>query len=128
MDLNSNRIGEIVLLDFPYTNLKGSKLRPALIVGASDIQNDFLVAFVTSEVENYIGSNYAVVIEQSNIQEGFIKQKSIIRCDKLITISSDRILRDKIAYLKVSKISRLGREEKISLEEGIEIVYKKYSA
>jgi len=37
LDSNKNRIGEIVLLDFPFTNLKGSKLRPALIVGMSDI-------------------------------------------------------------------------------------------
>lgn len=29
---SSNRVGEIVLLDFPYTNAKGSKVRPALIL------------------------------------------------------------------------------------------------
>jgi len=110
LDLNNNRIGEIVLLDFPYTNLKGSKLRPALIVGVSDVQNDFLVAFVTSEVDNYSWSDYAVVIDQSDLQEGFIKQKSIIRCDKLITISADRIARKNVAILKTSKISEVLRK------------------
>ena len=110
MDLNNNRIGEIVLLDFPYTNLKGSKLRPALIVGVSDIQNNFLVAFVTSEVDNYSWSDYAVVFDQSDLQEGFIKQKTIIRCDKLITISPDRIARKNVAILKISKISEVLRK------------------
>ncbi len=110
MDLSDNRIGEIVLLDFPYTNLKGSKLRPALIVGVSDVQNDFLVAFVTSEVDNYSWSDYAVVFDQSNLQEGFIKQKSIIRCDKLLTISPDRIARRKVAFLKTSTIREVLRK------------------
>lgn len=110
MDLNDNRIGEIVLLDFPYTNLKGSKLRPALIVGISDVQNDFLVAFVTSEVDKYSWSDYAVVLDQSDLQGGFIKQKSIIRCDKLITISPDRIARQKVAFLKTSIIREVLRK------------------
>jgi CDP-6-deoxy-D-xylo-4-hexulose-3-dehydrase len=119
LDLNKNRIGEIVLLDFPYTNLKGSKLRPALIVGASDIQNDFLVAFITSEVENYIWSDYAVIIEQSNIQEGFIKQESVIRCDKLITISQSRIARPNVAVLKTSKISEVLRKMTLISVDGM---------
>ena len=110
MDSNKNRIGEIVLLDFPYTNLQGSKVRPALIVGTSDIQNDLLVAFVTSEVENYIWSDYAVAFEQSNLQEGIIKQNSVIRCDKLITISPERIARNKVAVLKTLKINEVLRK------------------
>ena len=117
MDSNKNRIGEIVLIDFPFTNLQGSKVRPALIVGISDIQADLLVSFVTSEVENYIWSEYAVAFEQSNLQEGFIKQKSVIRCDKLITISHERIARNKVAVLKTPKISEVLRKiARISVE------------
>lgn len=110
MDLNSLRIGEIVLLDFPYTNRKGSKMRPAVIVGISDIQNDLLVAFVTSEIDSYFLSNYSVVFDQSGLQEGLIKQKSLIRCDKLITISPDRIARKNVAFLKTSKIGEVLRK------------------
>jgi len=110
LDLNKNQIGEIILLDFPYTNLKGSKLRPAIIVGITDINSDLLVAYVTSEVENYIWSEYAVSINQSSLQEGTIKHDSIVRCDKLITINPDRIARNKVALLKKSKISEVLRK------------------
>jgi len=34
---SSNRAGEIVLLDFPYTNAKGSKVRPAVILYDVDL-------------------------------------------------------------------------------------------
>lgn len=110
MDLKNNRIGEIVLLDFPFTNLKGAKLRPALIVAGSDNQNDYLVAFVTSEVEHYVRSEFAVVIKQNDLQRGTVKLESVIRCDKLITISPGRIFRNNVALLKKVKISEVLRK------------------
>ena len=110
MDSNNNQIGEIVLLDFPFANYTGSKLRPAIIVAKSDVYSDLLVAFVTSEVENYIWSEYAVAINQTNLQEGTIKHESVIRCDKLITVSPERIARHKVAILKKTKISEVLRK------------------
>lgn len=110
MDSNKNQIGEIVLLDFPFTNYTGSKLRPAIIVGMSDIHKDLLVAFVTSEVENYIWSEYAVAFKQVNLQVGIIKHESVIRCDKLITVSPERIARHNVAILKKAKISEVLRK------------------
>ena len=107
---NNNQIGEIVLINFPFTNFKGSKLRPAIIVAKSDVYNDLLVAFVTSEVENYIWSEYAVVINQTNLQEGIIKHESIIRCDKLISIAPEVIVKPKVAVLKKTKISEVLRK------------------
>ena len=110
MDSKNNRIGEIVLLDFPYTNAQGAKLRPALIMAKGDIQHDYLVAFITSEVERYRGSEFAVVFKQDDLQRGTVRQESIIRCDKLITINPDRILRSNVALLKKTKISEVLRK------------------
>ena len=110
MDSNKDQIGEIILLDFPFTNNTGSKLRPAIIAGISDIHDDLLVAYLTSEVENYIWSEYAVSIKQSDLQKGIIKHESVIRCDKLITINHSRIARHKVAKLKKNKISEVLRK------------------
>jgi len=38
--------GDIVLIKFPFTDLSGSKLRPALVLVESG--NDVIVAFITS--------------------------------------------------------------------------------
>ena len=73
----------------------------------SDIQNDILVAFVTSEVENYIWSEYAVRFNTEHLQAGTVKQESVIRCDKLITISPERIARNNVAFLKKNKIKEV---------------------
>ncbi len=54
MELNRNtRIGEIVLLDFPYTNQAGSKVRPGVIISQSSTgTGDVTVAYITSEVDH----------------------------------------------------------------------------
>ena len=41
--------GDIVLVPFPFTDLSGSKFRPALILAKDDV--DMIVAFITSQTK-----------------------------------------------------------------------------
>ena len=43
---------EIVLLPFPFSDLSSTKLRPVLVLLASNLQGDFLAAQVTSQLRN----------------------------------------------------------------------------
>ena len=54
--------GDIVLLDFPYTNQAGSKVRPGLVLGMNGQhgRDDVNVAYVTSEVDRYIHDPAAI--------------------------------------------------------------------
>lgn len=40
--------GDIVLITFPFTDLSGSKLRPALILTESEL--DITVSFITTQI------------------------------------------------------------------------------
>lgn len=40
--------GDIVLISFPFTDLSGSKLRPALILTESEL--DVTVSFITTQI------------------------------------------------------------------------------
>ncbi len=41
--------GEIILITFPFTDLSGSKLRPALVLAAD--KEDVTVAFITTNLQ-----------------------------------------------------------------------------
>jgi len=41
--------GEIILVNFPFTDLTGNKLRPALVL--AEKRDDILTAFISSNIE-----------------------------------------------------------------------------
>lgn len=105
-----SRVGEIVLLDFPFTNQRGSKVRPAVIISdASDNFNDLLVAYITSDVDSYVYSKFSMAFDQDDLDKGTIARQSLIRVDKVIVISEDVIARSAVALLKPAKIDRMLR-------------------
>jgi len=107
---NRSRVGEIVLLDFPFTDFRGSKVRPAVIISEShDDFRDLLVAYVTSEVERHIQSKYAIVIDQNDLEVGFVARQSLVRVDKVIVVSEERIYRPGVALLRAAKIEKILR-------------------
>jgi len=78
--------GDIVLLPFPFTNLEGSKLRPALILIA--LENDLTVSFISTKLHLKEATD---LILSPNIQNG-LKKESIIKLSKIATISKDLII------------------------------------
>jgi CDP-6-deoxy-D-xylo-4-hexulose-3-dehydrase len=104
------RLGDIVLLDYPYTNQVGSKVRPGLVVGLNKQQffNDVNVAFITTEIDSYIFDNSAVKITTHDLAEGSLKYESVVRVDKVITVQS-KICR-KVASLTKAKLDDILRK------------------
>lgn len=72
--------GDIVLITFPFTDLSGSKLRPAIVLAVNNL--DLTVCFITTQF---------AFLELTDIpikpsQENCIKQPSLIRISKIATI------------------------------------------
>ena len=110
MDSN-NRVGEIVLLSFPYTNAQGSKVRPAVIISdnknASPYGDDYMLAYMTSEVDNYAFSPSSVVVKQEDLAFGQLKKDTLIRTDKVLTANESCFKNANVAKLKPAKIVEL---------------------
>lgn len=78
--------GDVVLVRFPFSEGKGAKLRPALVLTTPDQYKELIVAFITSRLKT-IGSS-DVVIDPS-VKEGQgsnLKVRSAVRLRKLVTI------------------------------------------
>jgi len=60
------RRGEVVLVDFPYSDQMGSKVRPALVVQADALNqrlDDTILALITSSRYRSVGAATQVVID-----------------------------------------------------------------
>jgi mRNA interferase MazF len=75
--------GSIVLARFPFTDLSGHKLRPALIVSRdNDRRSDVIVAFITSRRQ----ASNPDTLEIAPTAENGLKVASTVRFDKLVTL------------------------------------------
>jgi len=89
--------GDIVLLSFPFTDLKGKKIRPALILVVSDL--DVIVAFITTQFKWQ--NSYDILLEPNDLNG--LKKTSLLRLSKITTIDKDLIL-GKLGELNVFDI------------------------
>lgn len=111
MDSSRNsRVGEIVLLNFPFTNQSGSKVRPAVVISQSPGRlGDLTVAYMTTEIESYCFDDSAIMIKQEDLEQGTLNKNSIIRVDKTLIISSEKVARTGVGHLSKTKVEALLR-------------------
>lgn len=79
--------GEIVIAKFPFSSLNNIKRRPCLILATGDVQEDLVVAFITSIK---IPDHYKYAVKISPLEKDFLitglKVESFVRLDKIATL------------------------------------------
>ncbi len=95
--------GNIVLIPFPFTDLSGNKLRPALILTETLI--DVTVSFITTQLQWQESTD---IILQPNITNG-IKKTSLVRLSKLATIDKS-LVRGKLGSISQIQIVELNQK------------------
>ncbi len=84
--------GDIILVPFPFTDLSGSKLRPALVL--VETGNDTIAAFISTILNERFKSDYFVSMNEKNS----LKKDSLVKLNKLATLSHD-LIKGKIGEL-----------------------------
>jgi len=94
--------GDIVVLNFPFSDLSESKRRPALVL-ADLTGNDIILCQITSTAAR---DNYAIQIEGEDYTKGHLRAKSFIRPSKIFTADKNLILytAGTIGSQKVNKV------------------------
>ncbi len=75
------KIGTVILVNFPFSNLKGQKIRPALVLAKSEFDN-LILCQITSKSYS---SKTSIKIESSDFAKGGLPVVSFARPDKLFT-------------------------------------------
>ena len=72
--------GSLVVLPFPFSDLRATKRRPVLLLTTPDRYGDFLAMAVTSQA----GHPEGIALNQSDLQTGVLPKASWIRTDKVV--------------------------------------------
>lgn len=86
------RLGDILLIPIPFTDLSSNKKRPVLVLSNNDYNSkteDIIVAAITS---NLTEKDYTVMLSDKDLKEGTLKVDSSIRVDKIYTLSQSIII------------------------------------
>ena len=107
-------IGAVILVRFPFSDLSGSKLRPAIVL-ADTGRNDWVLCQVTSQ--SYADPK-AIEIKISDLTSGLLTKTSYARSGKLFTANAG-IMTKQIGELKVEKLEEIIRSIILLLEKSI---------
>lgn len=75
--------GDIVLVPFPLTDLSKSKVRPAIVVSSTEVNdtNDVILAAITTNIRN---DEFSYLLENTSLTKA-IDRPSEVRCHKIFT-------------------------------------------
>jgi mRNA interferase MazF len=93
--------GDIVLIKFPFTDLSGTKLRPAVVL--VDTSLDLTVCFITTQVD---WQEQTDILLQPNQANG-LRRQSLIRTSKIATIEKSlaKGLLGRLSEIEVSQLN-----------------------
>jgi mRNA interferase MazF len=100
--------GDVVLIGFPFTDLSGSKQRPAIVISSNwynKNKTDVILAAITSQIPHKIEEDEYLLSPMEQNLAGLPKQ-SIIKVGKVITLDQ-RLIRKKIGHLPTETQSRI---------------------
>jgi mRNA interferase MazF len=94
--------GDVVVVPFPFSDLTHAKRRPALVIAESE-GDDLILCQITSQ---QIGDIYAILIEDSDFENGALRQRSNVRPNRIFTADRHIILY-RVGHLKPEKVNEV---------------------
>ena len=99
--------GDIVLVPFPFTDLSGEKVRPALVLSKKENGDDVTVCFISSIVSKKILPNELLIEEKSApFKNTGLKVSSNIKVTKIATLEKKVIL-GKLGALDAGSVNKI---------------------
>ena len=89
--------GDVIIVDFPFSDAAGSKVRPALIVQADELNrrlDDTILALITSSRSRFTGSATQLPINVSTPdgRESGLRLPSVVQCENLVTVDKSFVI------------------------------------
>jgi mRNA interferase MazF len=86
--------GDIVLVEFPFTNLSDQKLRPALVLWASSTIDEITICFISSQNVTSISlDEFPLNVSDPEFSRTGLRVSSKVRVTRIVTVEQRLILR-----------------------------------
>jgi mRNA interferase MazF len=90
------RRGDIVILDVPFSDRTGSKVRPAVVVQDDDLNQrlaDTIIALITSSPRRFTGADSQLPIDLATAEgrQSGLRTASVVQCENLVTVEKSFI-------------------------------------
>jgi len=88
------RAGQVVLFNFPQTDLARGKLRPALLIGRfPGPYDDWLICMISSQTRHYVeGFDEIIHEDDTDFSRSGLKASSVIRVGRLAVVEGGMLL------------------------------------
>ena len=102
------KAGQVVLFQFPQTDLEKGKLRPALLLGKLPGEyDDWLICMISSQTHQYVAGFDEIVKEgDTDFEQSGLKVTSVIRVGRLAVVAGE-ILLGAIGEISSERLSRV---------------------
>ncbi|MEK6885079.1 MAG: type II toxin-antitoxin system PemK/MazF family toxin [Nanoarchaeota archaeon] len=94
--------GEVIVIEFPYSNLKDSKRRPVLVLKVPKGEDVIVLQITRSSYE----SSVEIPIKNEDFRKGNLKRDSYVRIDKIASIDKS-LIKYKVGWLKQTKFNTI---------------------
>lgn len=94
---------DIVLISFPFSNLQGSKVRPAVVMSNETYNKRFADFIAIPLTSNMKLKGYTLVITNAQLESGMLIANSQAKIDKIFSVEQS-LIRKKIGRPKKDSI------------------------
>ena len=85
--------GAVVLVNFPFTDLQSSKVRPALVL--TQKRDDVIIVGIFSKVPAYLQDSWIIIDEEDpGFKQTGLKKASVIKTEKITVVHRSLIRKE----------------------------------
>ncbi len=110
--------GSVVLIRYPFTNLTGAKVRPALVLTPDSLLprlDDVLCLFISSSIpEDLLPTDLILDAEHSSFSKTGLKRRSVLRAHKLALLQKSLVLRQ-LGEIEQPLLNEVGQRLRLAL-------------
>jgi mRNA interferase MazF len=110
--------GDVVLVDYPFSDRTGSKVRPALVVQADALNHqitDTILAAISRSTHRASATQLFIDMSTPEGAQIGLRQNSMVQCENLLTYDQ-RLVITKIGQISAPLMQRLNECLKVALD------------